>query len=56
MKVCTQVCNIYSNIVMDSRKATTVIGELGKDKGKGFQYSILSVGPGADPGVQTACR
>ena len=23
-----------------------------KGKGKGFPYSILSVGPGADPGVQ----
>ena len=23
-----------------------------KDKGKGFPYSIPSVGPGADPGVQ----
>jgi len=26
--------------------------EHGKDKGKGFPYSIPSVGPGADPGVQ----
>jgi len=25
---------------------------LSKGKGKGFPYSILSVGPGADPGVQ----
>jgi len=24
----------------------------GKGKGKGFPYSIPSVGPGADPGVQ----
>jgi len=29
-----------------------VPAHLGKGKGKVFPYSLLSVGPGADPGVQ----
>ena len=29
-----------------------VPAHLGKDKGKVFPYSLPSVGPGADPGVQ----
>ena len=29
------------------------VANLGKGKGKGFPYTTPSVGPGADPGVQT---
>ena len=32
--------------------ATTYVGEIKLYKGKVFPYSLPSVGPGADPGVQ----
>jgi len=38
-------------LVVDNVKIT-VVTEVKKSKGKGFPYSIPSVGPGADPGVQ----
>ena len=38
-------------LVVDNVKIT-VVTEVKKGKGKGFPYSIPSVGPGADPGVQ----
>jgi len=43
-----QTSNCHTNV-----GKTLEMGKLGKDKDKVPLYSLLSVGPGADPGVQS---
>ena len=44
----------YTKYCSSSSNSSSSISSSSSKKGKGFPYSLPSVGPGADPGVQAA--